>query len=112
MQKLLHEVSPSFVSVLDSMGLFMSYNVTERHRQRLIAFRERSGPWKLSCTDSSSILLLQFDNWDIKPLHAVKVENKAISKVSGSLMQGVSKKRNNQVLNQTVARRKDRGLRV
>ena len=87
------EVSPSFVSVLNSMGVFMSYNVRERHRQRLIAARERSGPWILSCTDSSSIPLLQFDNWDIKPLHAVKVDNKAMPKVNGSFMQGVSKKR-------------------
>ena len=81
------------MSVLNYMALFMSYIVTERHRQQLIAAWERSGPWKLSCTDSSSIFLLQFDNWDIKPLHAVKVDNKAIPTVHGSLMQGLSKKR-------------------
>ena len=87
------EVSPSFVSVLNSMGLFLSYNVTERYRQGLIAARERDGPWKFSCTDKSAIPLLQFDNWDIKPLHAVKSDLKAMPKVNGSLMQGVSKRR-------------------
>ena len=87
------EVSPSFVSVLNSMGLFLSYNVTERYRQGLIAARERDGPWKFSCTDKSAIPLLQFDNWDIKPLHAVKTDLKAMPKVNGSLMHGVSKKR-------------------
>ena len=37
------EVSPSFVSVLNSMGLFLSYNVTERYRQGLIAARGEMG---------------------------------------------------------------------
>lgn len=34
------EVSPSLVSVMNSMGLFLSYNRIERYRQELIAERE------------------------------------------------------------------------
>lgn len=36
--------------------------------------------------------MLQFDNWDIKPLHAVKVYNKEMPIVNGSLVQGASRK--------------------
>ncbi|PXF44647.1 hypothetical protein BWQ96_05589 [Gracilariopsis chorda] len=82
------EVSPSFVSVLNAMGLFLSYQVTERFREKLIAERERTGPWDFNKIDEASIPVLQFDNWDIKPVHAVKTDGKAMPKVNGSLLQG------------------------
>lgn len=82
------EVTPSFVSALNAMGLFLSYTVTERYRQKLIAERERRGPWDFSIIGEDSIPVLQFDNWDIKPLHAVKVDGKEMPKVNGSLLQG------------------------
>lgn len=39
------EVTPSFVSVLHSMTIFLSYNMTEKYGQRLIPDRQRQGPW-------------------------------------------------------------------
>lgn len=56
------EVSPSFVSVLNAMGVFLSYQVTERFRGKLIAERERTGPWDFNNIDETSIPVLQFDN--------------------------------------------------
>ncbi|PXF40886.1 hypothetical protein BWQ96_09379 [Gracilariopsis chorda] len=82
------EVTLSFVSVLNSMGFFLSYTVTERYRQNLIAKRESQGPWDFNLLDEVAIPVLQFDNWDIKPLHSVKVDGKALPKVNGSLLQG------------------------
>lgn len=41
----------------------------------------------------AAIPVLQFDNWDIKPLHAVKVDGKAMPKVNGCLLQGQTRKR-------------------
>lgn len=87
------EVSPSYVSVLNAMGIFLSYNVTDRYRKRLIAEKEWNGPWDSSLLDASALPTLQFDNWDIKPLHAVKADQKAMPKVNGSLMQAVKQKR-------------------
>lgn len=81
------EVTASFVSVLKSMGLFLSYTVTERYRQKLIAERERVGPWDFNLVDEVAVPVLQFDNWDIKTLYAVKVDGKALPKVNGSLLQ-------------------------
>ena len=87
------EISPSFVSVLNALGLFLSYNRTERYRQELIAQRERRGRWDVSEMDEVVIRTFQFDNWDIKPLHAVKLNGKAMPKVNGSLLEGQSRKR-------------------
>lgn len=87
------EVTPSFVSVLNAMGMFLSYNVTERYRQGLIAERERCGPCNLDTMDEDCIPMLQFDNWDIIPLHAVKVDGKTLPKVNGSLLQGTLKRK-------------------
>lgn len=38
----------------------------------------------------TSMPLCQFDNWDILPLHSVKVDGKENSKVNSSLVQGMS----------------------
>ena len=43
--------------------------------------------------DEAAISVLQFGNWDIKLLHAVKVYGKAMLKVNGSLLQGHTRKR-------------------
>lgn len=85
------EVSPSFVSVLNSLGLFLSYTTTERYRQKFIAERERNGPWDSTVVDTKVLHLLQLDNWDTTPLHAVKVDGKPTPKVNGSLLQGITK---------------------
>ena len=106
------EVSPSYLSVLNAMGMFLSYNVTERYRQKLIAERERKGPWESSRLDPYALPTLQFDNWDIKPLHAVKADQKAMPKVNGSLMQAVTQKRKTEDEEQyllDVKRRKTEG---
>ena len=87
------EVSPSYLSVLNAMGMFLSYNFAERYRQKLIADRERKGPWDSSRFDPYALLTLQFDNWDIKLLLALKADQKAMPKVNTSLMQAVTKKR-------------------
>ncbi|PXF49882.1 hypothetical protein BWQ96_00042 [Gracilariopsis chorda] len=88
------KVSPSFVSVLNAIGLFLSYNVTERYRQSLTAERE----WN-ACSDCSSmeerrLPVLEFDHWDFKSLHAVTVDGKAMPKVNGSLLQGQTSGKN------------------
>lgn len=83
------EVTPSFISVLNAMGVFLSYTSTERYRQKLIAERERCGPWQHTKFDEVIMPVLQFDNWDIKPLHAVKVDGNSMPKVNGSLLQRV-----------------------
>lgn len=92
------EVTPSFVSVLNALGLSVSYNKTERSRLSLIAERERlaSRAWKLlPGVNESAVPTAQFDNWDIKPLHAVKGDGKQMPKVIGSQLQGILKKRKN-----------------
>ena len=87
------EVTLSFSSVLNSMGILLSYNMTEKYRQRLIADRESQGPWDWEALDKEEIPVLQFYNWDIKPLHAVKVDRKAMPKGNSSLLQGQTRKR-------------------
>ena len=59
----------------------------------MIAQRERRGRWDESEFGEVVIPTFPFDNWDIKPLHAVKVDGKEIPKVNGSLLQGQSRKR-------------------
>ncbi|PXF40072.1 hypothetical protein BWQ96_10223 [Gracilariopsis chorda] len=81
------EVSPSFFGVLKAMGLFLSYQVTDRFRGKLIAERERTGPWDFNNIDEASIPVPQFDNWDIKPFHSIITDGKAMLKVNGSLFQ-------------------------
>ncbi|PXF42983.1 hypothetical protein BWQ96_07287 [Gracilariopsis chorda] len=66
---------------------FLSYNVTERYRQSFIVKRERNGPRDYSSMNERSLPILEFDNWGIKPLHAVKLDGKAMLKVNGSLLQ-------------------------
>ena len=39
------EVTPSFVSLLNSIGIFLYFNMTEKYRQQLIADRKRQGLW-------------------------------------------------------------------
>ncbi|PXF48451.1 hypothetical protein BWQ96_01620 [Gracilariopsis chorda] len=56
--------------------------------ERLIAERERDRPWDFNVVNDVAIPVLHFENWDIKPLHAVKVDGKALPKVNGSLLQG------------------------
>ena len=87
------EASPSYVSVFNSMVVLLSYKVTERYIKQIIAERERKGPWNSSQMDACTIPTLQFDKWDIKPLHAVKSDQKAMPKVNGLLLQGITKKR-------------------
>lgn len=90
------EVSPSFVSVQNAMGLNLSYNTTEAWRLRLISEREKAarGAWEsVPYIDENAIPSCQFDNWDLLPLHVVKAERKVMPKVNGSLVHGVSRKR-------------------
>ncbi|PXF48823.1 hypothetical protein BWQ96_01379 [Gracilariopsis chorda] len=70
------------------MGLFLSYQMTKRFCGKLTAERERTGPWDFNNIDKASIPVPQFYNWDIKPLHAIKTDWKAMLKVNGSLVQG------------------------
>ena len=49
------EVSPSYVSVFNSTGMLLSYNVTERYRKQVIGKRERKGPWNASQLDACTI---------------------------------------------------------
>lgn len=46
------------------------------------------GAWSSVKLDGTVIPTCQFDNWDIKPLHAVKVDGKEMRKVNGALLQG------------------------
>lgn len=85
------QVLLSFVSVLNAMDTFILYNVTERYRKRLMAERTRQSPWDFSMVVDVCIPVMQFDNSDIKPLHAVKFVGKAVPKVNGSLLQGQEK---------------------
>lgn len=80
------EVSTSFVSVHNAIGMFLSYSTTEKYRQELIAERERVGPWDATMMNEVVIPAFQFDNWDIKPFQAVKVDGKTMPKVNGSLL--------------------------
>lgn len=95
----INEISPSFVSVLNSIGVCLSYDTTERFRMKLIAEREKFGPWHSDNIDKSATVLCQFDNWDIKPLHSVKVDGKQLPKVNGSLLQGLPKKKRQRDIN-------------
>ncbi|PXF49648.1 hypothetical protein BWQ96_00526 [Gracilariopsis chorda] len=81
------KVSPSFVSVHNAMGLFLSYQMTGGFRGNEIAEREHTGTGDFNNIDEASIPILKFDNWDIK-LHAVKKDGKAMLEVNGSLVQG------------------------
>lgn len=72
------EVTPSFVSVLHSMSIFLSYNMTEKYGQQLIADRERQCLWDWEVLNMAAVLALQFDNWDIKPLQVYQVDGKAL----------------------------------
>ena len=90
------ELTPSFKSVENALGMTTSYCVTERYRLRLISEREKAarGAWEdVQFLDETVIPSCQFDNWDILPLHAVKAEGKVMPKVNGSLLQSVARKR-------------------
>ena len=40
-----------------------------------------------------AIPMFQYDNWNIKPVHAVEVDGKAMPKVNGSLLQAHTRKK-------------------
>lgn len=89
------------------MGIVASYDTTDTYRQKLIAERERIGSWDVSRMDPVAIPMFQFDNWDIKPLHAVKVDGKEMPNVNGSLLQAYARKRNNSESNSIGREEKD-----
>lgn len=88
------ELSPSFRSVENDLGLSLSYNKTEAYKLRSLSEREKGtrGAWEnVPGLGDMSIPTSQFDNWDLLPLHAVKAEGKAMPKINGSLVQGVAR---------------------
>ncbi|PXF47487.1 hypothetical protein BWQ96_02818 [Gracilariopsis chorda] len=106
------EIFPSFRSVQNSLGLCLSYNLTEEYRFRLVSEVENacSSAWDtVQPLTEDSIPFCQFDNWAFLPLHAVKVDGKAMLKVNGSLVQGLfrSRKRcNSEALSSAVQKRR------
>lgn len=75
--------------------------------QKLIADRERVRPWDVSRVGPVAILMFQFDNWDIKPLHTVKVYGKEMPKLNGSLLQAYTRKKKNSDCNSIGREEKD-----
>ena len=88
------ECTPSWRSVLHSLGIVTSLGRSESFRKRLIAEREKAtrGAFESVRVDDR-IVTVQIDNFDILPLHSLKAAGKALPMISGTATQRILRSR-------------------
>ena len=84
------ESSPSWTSVLHSLGLLLSCDTTEAYRKALISEREQATRGAIhEVPVDDRIITVQMDNFDILPVHSVKAASKSPPTVSGTATQSI-----------------------
>ncbi|PXF47001.1 hypothetical protein BWQ96_03191 [Gracilariopsis chorda] len=97
------ESSPSWTSVLHSLGLATSYDAMESFKKSLIAKREQSTRGAFEGVNTTDRLVsIQLDNFDILPFHSMKASGKALPMVSGTATQGIVQSRKRPKLHSAV----------
>ncbi|PXF42589.1 hypothetical protein BWQ96_07684 [Gracilariopsis chorda] len=88
------ENTPSWTSFLNALGIKTSYDTLERYKNRLASDHESAPRRALSDVPlSDGLLTVQIDNYDVMPLHSVKIAGKKNPVISGTATQGVLRKR-------------------